>query len=145
MKWRRNDLMTTRDPIDQDTIDAYRNDRAPPGFAARVTHTAALQEQSRSHPIAWGLPAVVLIALVVVAVVWNDSNVSNRPISPRMAVSFSEMPSGLPTLSNFKNLAVPSIAALAAIPTLPTLDLSIPQYGQLKPKANGPKANDLPN
>ena len=142
--WRLHELMTTQDPIDQDTIDAYRNDRAPPEFAARVTHTTALQEQARSHRLIWGLPAVALIALVV-AVVWNYPNRSAPPVAPRMAVSISAMPSGLPTLSNSKTLAVPSIAALAAIPTLPTLDLTMPQYGRIKSKVSQPKTSNLPN
>ncbi len=143
-QWRSHDLMTTQDPIDQDLIDAYRSDAAPAGFAARLTRAAVAQAQARSNPLKWALPAIASIALVV-AVVWNYPNDATRQQLPRMEVSFSALPSALPTLSSSKTLAVPSIAALATIPSIPTLDLTMPEYGRIKSQANQLRTPKLPN
>lgn len=119
------------DLIDQSSIDAYRKEGAPPGFAERVQHAAIESHAPRGREIKWAIPALAVLAIAVV--LWNGADESEPSRAPSLAVSFSSLPSGLPNLSNTNTRMAPSLASLSPIPARPVIGISVPSINEIKP------------
>ncbi len=124
-----NDDMIRKDPIDRDVLDAYRDEGAPPGFAIRVRRGVRQRSQSPVRLRLWALPAAAVVVGAVM--LWKSDERSTAP-NPRVALSFSRVPAGLPTMSDVDSLRVPSLAALGVKPTRPVLDLPMPAFHRIK-------------
>lgn len=122
--------MNNDDQIEQELIDAYRKERAPTGFAQRAARAAQTAQPRRDRRLLWAVPAAAVLALAVL--VWNSDGERANGRVRLLAVSFSAMPSGLPTFSNTSAMRLPSIAALDPIPAPPTLNPTVPAVGRLK-------------